>query len=76
MSRIETLIKEAAREGRFRQLTLFLTPESRWQASTRRPGNLSGWRVEIRDTALEALEAVLSDPLPSTPANDEGDIFG
>ena len=68
MSDLETLIQEAARDGRFRGLTLWPTQDGRFQANI---ADGPGWRVEIDADPVAALRRVLNAPV----APEKQDIF-
>lgn len=62
MSDTGSKIDEAALAGRFTALTVYHTPEGRWQASMRTNADVTTWRVEVRDTPSAAIEALFSAP--------------
>ncbi|MGF7007179.1 hypothetical protein [Aminobacter sp. BE322] len=77
MPSLDELIREAARRGDLRSLTLWTT-EQGYQASVSATG-VSVWRVEIHADPVEALRRALGAPAVSVLANDtsiQEDIFG
>lgn len=68
---IDAHLNEAARAGRFIGLTLYATPDGRWQASLTQ--DRVSWRVEIDADPAAALRRVLGEPV--TVAGGTGGIF-
>ncbi|MFY7925544.1 MAG: hypothetical protein ACOVN5_07015 [Aquidulcibacter sp.] len=69
---IDEAMQEAVRNG-LRGFTLWPS-HGRWQANVTYDG--TGWRCETRDTADEAIRAVLGASAVSKIETDETDIFG
>lgn len=57
---LEDAIREAARSGRLKGLTLWKVPDGRWQANSSEDG--VAWRVEYGADPVEALQKVLDVP--------------
>lgn len=75
MSDVGPRLDEAARGGRFTALTVYRTPEGRWQASMRSTNDVTTWRVEIRDTPAEAVASRFFSPAKQPPKPVSSGVF-